>query len=332
MIYVDDIDPRNTFEETYDLAVFASGYEARCTHIARKLNKTKIKQSLIWGFDLINKGTQRLKNDKYFSIEWSRYQNEINANDDGPIYEELREALKKKSDKLRLVVDYSSMSRLWYNAILNWAILTDISNIIEIDFLYSLGKHEGELPFYTIEDILPLPGCEGGALRFGEAIAIFGLGKYGVMAQSVFENLEPDRIFTYIASPGAYAKYAEEVMRNNQFIIEHSSGLLELPLKRVQLTLRYLTDFVSPFLKRDEIILIPMGPKPHVLAAMLLSLRYKEIACLRVSAKRKRAEKVEPTGGIIGTKVIINKRLNWKNEEKIRGKEQGQKRTGSHLK
>jgi hypothetical protein len=197
------------------------------------------------------------------------------------------------------------MSRLWYSAVLNWARYTKAANKIEIDFIYSVGKNEGHLPLYTVEDMLPIPGCEGGALRFDESVAIFGLGMYGVMAQSVFENIEPDQVYAFIASPGPFTGYHKEIVNNNSFILEHVLEALQVPLNSIQTTLKYLSDFVTPLLHNSQIILIPMGPKPHVLAGILLSMRHKEIACLRVSARRKRAEIVEATGDLIATRVTF---------------------------
>jgi hypothetical protein len=56
----------------------------------------------------------------------------------------------------------------------------------------------------------------------------------------------------------------------------------------------------------SNIILIPMGPKPHVLAAMLLCLRFeKEMTCLRVRGKREPRVDVEAEGHIVATRVYF---------------------------
>jgi hypothetical protein len=53
--------------------------------------------------------------------------------------------------------------------------------------------------------------------------------------------------------------------------------------------------------------LVPMGPKPHVLASILVSMRFAEVSCMRVSVTRERPEKVDPTGEVIAARVVVHK-------------------------
>ncbi len=162
-----------------------------------------------------------------------------------------------------------------------------------------------------IQDMLAIPGCEGGTAIYDKSIAVFGLGFNGWASLCVLERLEADSVFAYLASPAADDGYPGVVRsKNSDFLDEPrvQKDVLGFPLKSVEMTYRYLSELISPHRSRDVITLVPMGPKPHVLAAILLAMKFPEISCLRISTKRIRPEKVEPTGEIVSTRVIVHRR------------------------
>ena len=61
---------------------------------------------------------------------------------------------------------------------------------------------------------------------------------------------------------------------------------------------------ISPQRPDGEITLVPMGPKPHVLAAILVAMRFQEVACLRVSGESYPLD-VKATAEIMATRVIV---------------------------
>jgi len=64
-----------------------------------------------------------------------------------------------------------------------------------------------------------------------------------------------------------------------------------------------LAEVISPHRFEANLTLVPMGPKPHVLAAILLAMRFKEVNCLRVGYRRQDPEDVGTTGDIVATRV-----------------------------
>ncbi|HEX5735702.1 MAG TPA: hypothetical protein VF131_22940 [Blastocatellia bacterium] len=300
---VSDIQVSEVLEKMYDLALFASGYEERCTHIARRLAKERIANTIVLGFKEINHNEQRFKNDLYFAEFWSNKQVELSTNDDGAIYTSIQQVARHSVDKLHILVDYSSMSRLWYAGVLNWArFALGIKEII-IDFVYAVGDHSHFGSPMVITDFLCIPGCEGGAVPIYKSVAVFGLGFEGLAALCVLDRLEPDEVYVYLANPAAYAEYTQKTESQNIELINQARAKLELPLTSVENTFRHLAELISPHRSKADITFIPMGPKPHVLAAILLSLRFEEVACLRVSGKRDKPEDVGTTGEIVATRV-----------------------------
>ncbi|MFA6472503.1 MAG: hypothetical protein WCU00_10720, partial [Candidatus Latescibacterota bacterium] len=80
--------------------------------------------------------------------------------------------------------------------------------------------------------------------------------------------------------------------------------VLELPLASIEVCYRHLAETIAPHRPDGEITLVPMGPKPHVLASILIAMRFQEVACLRVSFAPNPID-VKPTGEIVATRVIL---------------------------
>ena len=288
----------------YDLAFFASGYEQRCTYVARLLNKDAVKQPVVLGFQEYERARQRIENDRYFERCWVGDQISISSDDEGPIYDVLRKMTASTEHTLRLFVDYSSMSRLWYAGILNWARYASNFDEIIIDFLYAVGSHRKSIPPLMISDILTVPGCEGVPMQLSKSVAVFGLGFDSLATLCMLDRLEPDIIYAFLAFPAAFTDYPLRARRSNREIVKkHAKATLELPLKSVEQTFSHLAELVAPYREEADVTLVPMGPKPHVLASILVSMRFEDIVCLRVSGKRERPERVEATGDVVVTTV-----------------------------
>jgi hypothetical protein len=297
-------------QEKYDVGVFASGYEARCTFVPKKCSFANMRNSLVIGFKDLADTEPRKAHDEYFRSDWKVEPVIASSGNDFVVQVLLNDIVSKGARVRRMLVDCSSMSRLWYSGILNWARFGNSADETVIDFVYALGRYEeNNLPM-VIEDMVTIPGCEGGALQSQQSLAIFGLGFNGWASLCILERLEADDVFAFIASPGASPDYPGRVRELNKDFLEEprvKQHVFELPLRSVETTYRYLSELVTPHRFKDSVTLVPMGPKPHVLASMLVSMRFPEVSCMRVSAKRARPEKVEPTGEIVAVRVVIRK-------------------------
>lgn len=301
---IQDISLSDVLEQRYDTAILSSGFERRSTHLPRLLSKSKVDRPSIFGFSDFRDEPTRIQNDEYYIREWSSRPKITSSGDDGAIYDELRPLLSERGRTLRLLVDYSSMSRLWYAAALNWGRFADYSGDVFLDFVYAVGEHRERVSPLVIDEILSIPGCEGGPVPLFKAVAVFGLGFEGLASLCVLDRLEPDVVYSYLASPAAFPDYPERARQNNRELIEgYSQVTLDLPLASVATTYRLLGELIEPHRDNADITMVPMGPKPHVLAAILLALRFEEIACLRVSGRRGEPEDVDATGEIVATRV-----------------------------
>lgn len=300
-------------ESHYDIAFFASGYEERSTFVAQQLSKENIPYPVVLGFKEISLNEQRKKNDSYYKKHWCEDLLVISGNDDDLIFSCLRQIKKHDKGILRILVDYSSMSRIWYASVLNWARFVSDVKEVSIDFIYAVGEHYDQTSPMVITDILSIPGCEGSPVPLSKSVAVFGLGFEGLAALCVLDKLEPDEIYAYLASPAAFEDYRNKARDKNKELINLARATFELPINSVEQTFSYLSEVISPHRVNAHVIFVPMGPKPHILAAILLSMRFEEVSCLRVSGKRKRPEHV----GTTGKTVVTNVTFKWKSTDEF---------------
>ena len=248
-----------------------------------------------------------IKNEELFHGKWPVEKIVLSEVDYEQVFDALRECDHQANPTLKMVVDYSSMSGHWYAAILNWAIHSLGQTDIEIDFLYSVGEHKTNVPPFEISAILPIPGCEGGVGLY-RSVSVFGLGFDGLATLCVLDRLEPDDVYCYLASPAAYEDYPGKARgENEELITQYAKATVGLPLSSVEQTTRLLAELIAPHRNRADITFVPMGPKPHVLAAILLALRFEETSCLHVGGLPPAPEEVSPTGQVVATRVSLKR-------------------------
>lgn len=288
----------------FDCAFFASGYELRSTHIARQLDRRRCEAPVVIGFEELAESEERKENDNYFGQQWAR-PIVISGADDQALYQMLRERFAGiERDHIRILVDYSSMSRVWYAAILNWARYADQFAKITVVLLYAVGEHREPVPPMRIQEIVSIPGCEGSGTPLSKSVALFGLGFDGLASLCVLDCLEPDTVYAFLASPSSFKDYPFQARLQNQELIEtHARKTFGLPLDSVEQAFGQLSEIISPHRKDADITAVPMGPKPHVLASVLLSMRFEEVGCLRVAGQRTKQETVTALGPVVATEV-----------------------------
>lgn len=307
-VQVLDIDFDSVCEKRYDVSLFASGYESRCIHIPKLTAPGMIDNPLVFGFEEEAHSGNRDDNDKLFLDQWNCKPIILSSDDEKPIYEYLHEHTQSLDRPIHILVDYSSMSRLWYAAVINWARFAASGKDVIIDFVYSMGRYEEEKRPMVIREMMSIPGCEGRAFCLRKSVAIFGLGFHGMATLCVLDRLEADIVYAFIASPGSSEEYVAKTRKINKDLIENhkTEPLLELPLASIEMCYRYLAEIIAPHRPDGEITLVPMGPKPHVLASILVAMRFQEVACLRVSGVPDPLD-VKPTGEIVATRVTVRR-------------------------
>lgn len=293
----------------YDLAIFASGFEARATNIL-KLTSVRPRSCRVLGFSNDRETLSRKTNDQVFSDAGWAVDIVPETEADQYIYEMLNHAHSScDSRETRILVDYSVMTRAWYGAILNWAAALDDGTAVQIDFAYSHGDYARKFGPLKIEDIVSLSGFEGISSGARSTTAFFGLGfdKYATL--SVLDRIEPDDVYCFVARSGDSADSADYVLSENSEVVDAAQGkVFSLPIASVAESFRIICEHVSiieddPSQRDTEIAIVPMGPKPHVLASLLAAQRMPRVACLHVKGERAEPVEVKATGIVTACRV-----------------------------
>jgi hypothetical protein len=302
-----DLSPDEVKRSSYNLRVLACGYEERCTFVPQHFISGPADHTVVLKFSESPAAASRPAADAFFGALAARHL-EISADEDAAIYSLLRE-LNVPGDSVSVHVDYSSMSRLWYNAILNWAQFQETYTSVTVDFTYAVGTYTGDFQPFMIRDIMPLRGCEARPRHGAKTISIFGLGYDGTVALSLVERLEPDVILAFYAAPGADLSSAKEAARRNeQFLKTYARSVICAPLSSIAVSVRLLEELALPNLGTHNVAFIPLGPKPHVLASMLAARVYAgDLSCLRVTGGRLHPVDVAAKGPVVCTRVLFER-------------------------
>lgn len=287
-------------EKEYDVAIFASGFEARSVYLHSRFFGVKATSVLVLGFSQDRATLSRESNDAYFMKETGRPPTIFpTSQSDLCIYEFLNRLLEGGVRPVHILVDYSVMTRAWYGAVLNWARSVESLLSIEIDFAYSHGVYASKFGPLSIEDVVSIPGFEGISSGARNTCAFFGLGfdKYATLA--VVDRIEPDEVHCLIATSDVGEDQSGFVLKENAELVALAEGkVVALPITNVAEAFRLICEHISIVENEAEIVIVPMGPKPHVLASLLASQRLSQIACLHVKGSRSSPVEVTATGDI----------------------------------
>ena len=205
----------------FDLGIFACGYESRSTALARSLDHSRFGALVAFSFKELSEMASRTEARKYYDALGGIQSFNLKGSDDIGVYEALR-ALTSSIDEnkpLRVFVDYSSMSRVWYGAILIFFRHSTRKSPVDLFLAYMAGMYRGEVRANQVEIITAVPGFEGIAAGAGSSCAVFALGFDPWCAFAIVERIEPDEVWALLAERPdlpTYLKTAREL--NKDFI------------------------------------------------------------------------------------------------------------------
>jgi hypothetical protein len=284
----------------HNISFFAEGYDERCTFVPKSIFNHS-SNSFVMHFKEEAGHSQRKINQSFFR----KLQAEsiyLSSSDDKPFYDILNSY--KHMDNISVLIDYSSMSRRWYSSIITWFYLHKINCVL--DFTYTVGNYRHTVEPLIISDIVSISCCSGSISSTKPKVAIFGLGFDPISTRCVLEMIEPDIVHAFFASPGAFKSYSKRALKVNKDLIDNiCESTIKIPLHSVELTVVYLNEIISPYIGSHDIMIIPMGPKPHVLASILSSLQNLNVSCLHVRGSSKNPMSIKAVNVVVSTRVSL---------------------------
>jgi hypothetical protein len=303
---VEDIARKDIFENQYDIAVFASGYEERSTFVPSHLDKSKIEKNIIIGFKG-DTSEKRKINDNFYSNGWGGVTHELETSSWFEAFEILKQTFESiTKDSIKILVDYSSMPRYWYLAVLLYVKYNEVAKNIVIDFIYSIGVHD-KIVSNQLSEPVCLPDCDAGAANSDKTVTVFGLGFNQGAPHCILDSLEPDEVYAILTDPAARDDYPQRAYTSNEaFIKAHvkKERLVRLPLFSVNSFTINLREMIAPYIGEAEVCLVPFGPKPHVLGSIIMSMSCPEVSCLYSNCESNSVSVVS-TGEFVMTRVSV---------------------------
>ncbi len=293
------------------LFIVASGYETRSIYwLSRILESLPLSDRvscLVLGFEDFSTALARPKNDEFYKAQGLKPQAVSSTR-----RQEFEEFVKREvgsivvrsgDQPVEVHVDYSCMPRLWYCRLPG--LLEELLRPQDYAYLwYTPGVYpEADYPTAGVEDFQVFSGRPslGASLR----THIFGLGFDRIRSQAIWSIIDPQQLVCFYADPAGKQEYVQRVESDNKAVLSIARHVFTVPIHDFAFAYSRITAVASEFGDQGDVILVPDGPKPLILAASLVPLRLgrQGITCFHV--KRRKTEDftpvdVQPLGDPVG--------------------------------
>jgi hypothetical protein len=277
-----------------------SGYEHRSSYWSQKVMETFLppeeNQWIVVGFTDRKKDLNRPLNDEFYSGHGFNI-NEFPSNDSVGIsilVSAKLEALLKLSPEsgIEVHVDYSSMPRLWYCSLFS-TLERELRTKDRLFFWYASGLYDGaEYPTAGVSDISVFSGRP--SLQSRARTHIFGLGFDRIRASAIFRVLDPQTLICFYADPGIRPEYVRRVTTDNRDLIAAAKFTFCVPVSDFANAFGHITSISRESYVAGDVVLVPDGPKPLVLASSLVPEFLDRTGIVSLHVRRRKFDQAGP--------------------------------------
>lgn len=284
-----------TIEEIIDLAIIFNSYESRALEFQKLFRKGQIKKALLINFqsDKEIKATNLNKNKQF-----------LDEIVEDKIVEIQNIDIFNYNENVQKIIDTIPPECLFYGArwfiditgepsIYSLALLKGIKQLFPSPLLYMLNvsgiydsladkthTHFSE----GIKEDIKIPFYEGIPDYSKPWKYIFLLGFEGERSLSILKLNEPASCEVIIAKPGYEKQYEDAPLNENEcFLRELSYGEEDIIFTDIGDVVKLVDIFENIFSKiqgKMNICIVPLGPKPHALAAGIFGLLHTDISIM----------------------------------------------------
>ena len=276
------------------LNVIVSGYEERSSSWGRRrleaVGVSEANRYLLIGFSDYATVLSRHSNDELYASHGLE-QVSVDSGDwqqlEAAVGSSVQELLAEAGETtVEIHVDYSSMPRLWYCSLpqLLARILRPLDTIY---FWYTPGHYPRvNYPTAGIKDFhIFAGGPSGGPLG---RTHLFGLGFDRIRSRAIWSIVDPERLVCFYADPGTEPEYVTRVRKDNRHVLRAADHVFTVPLRDFVFTFSQISAVTYDFQRYGDVILVPDGPKPLILAASLIPYRQgmRGVTCYHVARRK----------------------------------------------
>lgn len=275
--------------EREDIFVCAIGYEERSTYLYDQVKK-KVEPSgiLVFGFSdykehkHANEAIQELKRNGKSACVITDYSDYKHVIDEITSFVNKHEQTK---EKLRVHVDYSSMPRSWYCRIVR--AMMDIEHRHRSFFWYVDGIYPSGYEEY------PSAGIEAFSLYSGiptlrmdkKRVHVLSLNYDTIRTRAIMSILDPESIIVCDAYNSCNREISESVQLVNSDIIAQAQLHTTIQIDDFSFMVSKLCELAYEYQPMGDVIFVPDGPKPLILAISLVPdlVKLEGVTCLHIS-------------------------------------------------
>lgn len=266
--------------EKIDVLIAACGTETRSRYLFQ-LSHFSAKQKIALFFIEREKDESYKENENYFRNHgFTCY--ELTSSASGEIMAVLDTICKDTgAENIKLLVDYSSMTKMWYGTIISYFAFNELSyNNLIVYFSYT---PEHFFPDQAKRKLLPKPepvAFNRPSVNDEKPLAIIiGLGYDEAKVNFLCDFFKPNDVYFFLPNPSFDDNYTQMSRINNRNVLAnvHSSHLFNYPAKNLEEIDSKLTSLCLSLRLKHRVIMASLGPKTFSLASFLLNARYPDL-------------------------------------------------------
>ncbi|TXJ28975.1 MAG: hypothetical protein E6Q24_04675 [Chitinophagaceae bacterium] len=287
LVNTSNVSPAVLSQINFDLVIVASGYESRARYLAEQY-AIEASSKLALQFLEHSNDAVRMENDIFFQSNGFSF-TQISGNKAQVVGEILLSFLSSDfKNEINILVDYSSMSRVWYAEIIR--ILRDYSPTadcsVNVFFSYSFSEFiepPDEMIFNRY--VGPIPGFYSISVPSRPSALIIGLGYIESRAFGLAEYFDVDPIL-FLGESSTRQEFFDKVVANNRRLIDavDVKNIYYFPVNNLVYTETLLNHLCRDLISKFRVVIAPCGPKPFTLLSLLTSLRLNDVDVWRISA------------------------------------------------
>lgn len=271
-------------EFVFDVFLASCGYEPRASFLA--LQGVKANKKIVLAFGDNQENEYRIHNNQIFENLGFEFI-EMKGSKYDSIFSLFDSFIKNHytSNELSILIDYSSMTRIWYGAIIYY--LTHLESCDKKIHLYlsysvaeSIDPSEVEtetLNFHPIDLYCQL------SLPTKPTALIAGLGYEKKRIYGLREYFDAEALFLFYTDGNLFTK---NVLRKNEEVLKSVKEENHFPYALNDLNhMKMLLQDLCEDLKNDfRVIIAPCGPKPFTLLSFIIASQMPNVDVWRISA------------------------------------------------
>ncbi len=197
-------------------------------------------------------------------------------------------------EHINIHIDYSSMPRSWYCS-LPLLLFEKFKHKSKLFFWYSEGV-------YSINAAYPSSSLKGFQHFSGypslpidrKRIHILSLGLDSIRTQAIISIVDPEMLVLCYAFEPQNIELKNGIEKVNQHALSLAALRFSLPIDDMEFMRSKLTEIVVELNELGDVIMIPDGPKPLIMAMSLVSqlLRIDGFTCLQIERNIENCEPV----------------------------------------